>query len=426
MTTAGPDASRGAGESEAKGGCPFGSASDVLSFPMPRDWPLDPPPEYKRLRLESPITRVRLWNGTQAWLITRYDDIRAMLSDPRFSANADHPGFPGQSPGMAVVRQQYRTFTSMDPPEHTVYRRMLTGEFTVKRMEAMREKIQGYVDTLIDDMLRVGPPLDFVQSFAVALPSLIICDLLGVPYEDHEFFQAKARLVTSNKTSKAEAEQATRELCDEYLARLIERKNADPQDDLLSRLIVNHMRKGEVTGHQVVSMARQLLFAGHNTTANTTALGTLALLHHPEQLALLRSDPSLVDSAIEEILRYIDVTHAGRRRVALEDVVIAGQVVRAGEGVIAANPSANRDEAVFPDPDRFDITRNRRDHLAFGYGVHQCLGQPLARVEMRVVFSTLFKRIPTLALAEPIERLGFLHEVFTYGVEALPVTWSTT
>ncbi len=406
---------------EAK--CPFSESRAILDFPLQRTCPFDPPPEYKRLRAEQPVAKVRLWNGGDAWLITRYDDFRKVLTDPRFSSYPTRPGYPGANPGMSLARQKYRTFISMDPPEHTVHRRMLTGDFSVKRMELMRPKLQSIVDKLIDDMIEKGPPAELVEDFSFPLPSFVICELLGVPYSDHAFFQDRAKIIASNKTTAEEAAVATRELCEEYIGDLIKKKDANPGDDLLSRLVVSYMRTGQLTHTEMIGVARQLLVAGHETTANTTALGILLMLNHPDQIEALRNDPRLVNGAVEEILRFLDVTQAGRRRVALEDVEVGGQLIRAGEGIIVANPSADRDENAFADPDRFDIRRDARHHVAFGYGVHQCLGQPLARVELQVVFGTIFKRLPNLRLAAPFESLEFKNDMFVYGVEKLPVSW---
>lgn len=403
--------------------CPVTGDKDLPTFPMPRECPFDPPPAYKQLREEQPVTRVKLWNGDQPWLITRYEDLRQALTDPHFSSDSDRPGFPGQSKGVNVARQRYRTFVSMDPPQHTAHRRMLTGEFSIKRIEAMRPKIQKIVDDLIDAMLQKSTPVDLVEEFALPLPSLVICDLLGVPYEDHDFFQTRAKIILSDKSTTEEATKAAYELCDEYIGSLLKKKEKDPQDDLLSRLVVNHVRTGDLTDHQAISIARQLLVAGHETTANTTTMGTLLLLEHPAQLEKLKCNLALVNNAVEEILRYIDVTHAGRRRVATADVMVGNQCIRAGEGIIAANPSANRDPVAFPDPDTFDIERDVRHHVAFGYGVHQCLGQPLARVELQVIFGTLFKRIPTLRLAVPLSEIEFKNDMFVYGAEKVMVAW---
>jgi cytochrome P450 len=346
-----------------------------------------------------------------------------VLTDPRFSADPTTPGFPGHSAALHAGRKKYPSFVSMDPPKHTVQRRMVMGEFAGKRIEQMRPKLQKIVDDLIDGMIEKGPPADLVDSFALAVPSSVICEMLGIPYSDHDFFQSRTRIFTSNKVSTEEALAANRELVDEYLVGLLRRKNEDPQDDLLSRLMVEQVRTGQLTEHEVVSMARMLLIAGHETTANMIALGTVLLLEHPDQLELLRADPGLAPGAVEEIMRFLSIAHSGQRRVAKEDVEIAGQLIRAGEGIIAFQPAANRDSKVFSDPDRFDIRRDARQQIGFGFGVHGCLGQLLARVELRIVFTTLFKRLPSLTLAAPIETLKFKDDMLVYGVEHVPVTW---
>ncbi|HEY0218966.1 MAG TPA: cytochrome P450 [Afipia sp.] len=408
--------------SVSSGGCPFHSG-EAQTYPMPRGYPLDPPSALSDLRDNQPIARVRLWNGQEVWLATRYDDVRSLLSDPRVSADTTLPDFPGHSPGMSLVRKQYRTFMSMDPPDHTFHRRMLTAEFTVKRIEQMRPRIASIVNDSIDAMLAKGPPAELIEDLALPLPSFMICDLLGVPYEDQEFFQSRAAIIASSKTSAAKAAEVTKELCDGYLGDLIDRKTIDPQDDLLSRVIVAQFRAGHISRQGLISVARQLLVAGHETSANTIGMGVLALLEHPAQLDALKNDPSLLNGAVEEILRYVDVAHAGRRRIAVADIEIAGCTIRAGEGIIAHNPSANRDSRIFDDADRFDIRRDARHHVAFGFGVHQCLGQPLARAELQTVFGTLFNRIPTLRLGVPISELKFKDDMFVYGAESLPVAW---
>jgi len=216
---------------------------------------------------------------------------------------------------------------------------------------------------------------------------------------------------------------ALRELVD-YLDRLVGEKIAHPADDLLS-VLAARVTAGELSRHEAASMGQLLLVAGHETTANMIALGTLALMEHPEQLARVREseDPKLIASTVEELLRYLNIVHSGRRRVALEDIEIGGVTIRAGEGLVLANDIGNRDPDVFADPDSLDVGRNPRQHIAFGFGVHQCLGQPLARVELQVVYSTLYRRIPTLRVAAPIEQLPFKHDGVVYGVYELPVTW---
>jgi cytochrome P450 len=406
----------------AAAGCPY-HAGVVPSYPMVRSCPLDPPPALRELRKVQPIAKVKLWTGQEAWVVTRYDDVRALLSDPRVSADNSRPNYPGASPGMTEVRKKYPSFISMDAPEHPFFRRMLTGEFTLKRIEAMRPRIQSIVDERIDEMLAKGPPADLVEGLTLALPITMICDLLGVPYADQPFFHEKANLIADAKTPPAVSAEAIRELCDDYIGSLIRKKDAEPGEDLLSRLIVNQLRPGHVTKQQLIGIARLLLVAGHETSANTMSLGMLALLEHPDQKQALLEDPSLLNGAVEEILRYVDATHAGRRRTALEDIGIGGVLIRAGDGIICHNPAANRDSAAFEDADRFDIRRDARHHVAFGYGVHQCLGQPLARAELQIVFSTLMRRMPTMRLAAPVSELKFKEDNFVYGVEHLPIAW---
>jgi len=392
-------------------------------FPMARAarCPFDPPPQ---LLAAAPISRVRIWDGSTPWLITDYDTQRAVLGDQRFSADSRKAGFPAQTASVRARRENFRPFISMDDPEHDRQRKMLTRNFMIKRVEAMRPRVQEIVDTLIDDMLAGDKPADLVTGFALPVPSLVICELLGVPYADHDFFQACSKKIVSRSTPVDDAVKAGDDLR-AYLLDLVAAKEKEPTDDMIGRLVTDQLATGELTRDEVAGMASLMLVAGHETTANMIALGTVALLEHPEQLARLRDtdDPKLVANAVEELLRYLTIVHSGRRRVATEDIEVAGQLVRAGEGVILANDAGNRDEEQFPEPARLDIGRQARHHIAFGFGVHQCLGQPLARMELQVVYSTLYRRIPTLELAVPVEELQFKHDAFVYGVHSLPVTW---
>ncbi|UMP04533.1 cytochrome P450 [Amycolatopsis sp. EV170708-02-1] len=391
------------------------------SFPAARatGCPFDPPPAIRSLQEETPLARVRLWDDSTPWLATRYADQRKLLSDPRISADITRPGYPSPTP----LRGGSISFILMDDPEHARLRRMVTAPFTIKRVEAMRPGVQKIVDDLIDEMLAGPNPADLVTAFALPVPSLVICQLLGVPYADHEFFQDNSNVLINRETGP-EAKAAAGAALGEYLGELIGEKLRKPGDDLLSGL-TERIRAGELTREEAAQMGVLMLIAGHETTANMIALGTLALLEHPDQLALLREteDPKLVASAVEELLRYLHITHNGRRRVALEDIEIAGQVIRAGEGIILANDIGNRDPDVFPDPDRLDLRRDSRRHVAFGFGVHQCLGQPLARMELQVVYGTLYRRVPTLRLAADLSEIDFKHDGSVYGVYALPVTW---
>ncbi|MEU6563409.1 cytochrome P450 [Nocardia nova] len=393
------------------------------TYPMERatGCPFDPPPQ---LREVPPISQVRIWNDDTPWLITDYNDVRAILADQRFSADIRHQGYPLTSASAEMRRTSPVAFIAMDDPDHARHRRMLTRNFTVKHIEAMRADVQHVVDQLIDDMLAGPKPADLVSALALPVPSLVICRLLGVPYEDHEFFQDRSRKIVSLGTPPEEALTANNELRS-YLHDLAVDKQREPADDMIGRLVSEQVADGELTLDEVANMAVLMLIAGHETTANMIALGTLSLLRNPQQLAALRTtdDPRFVANAVEELLRYLTITHNGRRRVATEDIEIAGRSIRAGEGVILATDAGNRDSTAFPEPDRLDLERPARHHLAFGYGVHQCLGQPLARMELQVVYGTLYRRIPTLALAVPFEDVPFKHDMAIYGVHALPVTW---
>ncbi|MGP3929199.1 cytochrome P450 [Nonomuraea sp. KM88] len=394
----------------------------IPGFPMDRaaGCPFDPPPELRSRQEEGPLTRVRLWDGSTPWLVTRYAEQRALLGDRRVSADVTRPGYPSPariSGGSSIG------FILMDDPAHARLRRMVTAPFTVRRVEAMRPDVQKIVDDLIDELLAGPKPVDLVEAFALPVPSLVICRLLGVPYDDHGFFQDNSKVVIRRDATPEQRAAAVGRLA-AYLDGLVGDKLAAPGDDLLSRL-AERVKAGELSRQEAGQMGVLLLIAGHETTANMIALGTLALLEHPDQLDLLRSadDPQLIAGAVEELLRYLHITHNGRRRVALEDIEIAGQVIRAGEGLILANDIGNRDPAAFPDPDRLDLRREARHHVAFGFGVHQCLGQSLARMELQVVYGTLYRRIPTLRLAADLERIPFKHDGSVYGVHELPVTW---
>ncbi|MEV6076348.1 cytochrome P450 [Streptomyces sp. NPDC052069] len=396
-------------------------AAEIPEFPMPRaaGCPFDPPPALREQQEAGPLTKVRLWDGSTPWLVTRYTEQRALMADPRVSADITRPGYPSPAAG----RTNSIGFILMDDPEHARLRRMVTAPFTIKRVEALRPRVQQIVDDLIDGLLDGPRPVDLVETFALPVPSLVICELLGVPYADHDFFQDNSRTIINRHSTMEERGAALGRLTD-YLDGLMSRKRECPAQDLLSGL-AERVNKGELSQSEAARTGVLLLIAGHETTANMIALGTLALLQHPEQLAALREtrDPKLVAGAVEELLRYLHITHSGRRRVALEDIAVAGQLVRAGDGLVIPNDIGNRDPDAFTDPDHLDIHRDARHHVAFGFGVHQCLGQPLARMELQVVYGTLYRRVPTLRLAAELNDIPFKHDGSVYGVYELPVTW---
>ncbi|QFU92658.1 cytochrome P450 [Amycolatopsis sp. YIM 10] len=389
-------------------------------YPMARatGCPFDPPPQLRELQRETPMTRIKLWDGSTPWLVTRYADQRAVLTDPRVSADMTHPTYPRQAPGRATL-----SFIGMDDPEHARLRRMVGSAFAVKKVAAMRPMVQQIVDDALDEFLGGPKPADLVEGFALPVPSLVICKLLDVPYSDHGFFQDNSRTMINRTSTPEQRTEASGNLA-RYLGGLLMSKMDNPGDDLLSRLC-ERIKAEQLSVEQATAMAVLLLIAGHETTANMIALSTLLLLRNPDQLKLLREsdDPTVATRAVEEMLRYLNITHGGRRRVALEDLEVAGQLVRAGEGLVLPNEIANRDAEAFPDPDRLDITREARHHVAFGFGVHQCLGQPLARLELEVVYRTLYRRAPELAPAADFDDIPFKHDGFVYGVYELPVTW---
>jgi cytochrome P450 len=396
-----------------------------VTFPAPRDrsCPFDPPtPPISPDRSNG---RVRIWDGTEAWLITGYADSKAVLADQRFSADPNNPGFPEKSAAYKASMAE-RNVRTLDNPDHDVEKRMLIRDFTVRRVAQLRPKIQEKVDGLIEVMLAQGPPADIVTDLAFPVPTMVICEMLGVPYEDRDFFGARANTCLNSQVSAEVAAKASSEL-EEYLDKLIDQKDASPADDLMSRLVVDVLRTGERTREHVIAQAKLVLVTGHETTANMIALSVLAMLANPDQLELLKAgqdEAQVIGNAVEELLRYISVAHTGRRRVALEDVDVNGTLIRKGEGVIIANNVADRDESVFPGSDRLEITReNARNTLAFGYGIHQCMGQLLSRVELQVVLSTLWRRMPTLRLAVPFAEVPFKEDGSVYGLLSLPVSW---
>ncbi|MFD5827302.1 cytochrome P450 [Lentzea sp. NPDC060358] len=393
-------------------------------FPLARTCPFSPPPEYARIREEDPVTRVRLPGGGWAWAVSRHEDVRTVLNDRRFSADRQHPRFPALVAGEASTRQpeRERTLIEMDAPEHGPARKAVLGEFTVRRMEALRPRIQEIVDDRVDALLAGPKPADLVEAVALPVPSLVICELLGVPYADHAFFQDNTSRLISRTTSPQDRQAAVVAL-QGYLHDLVAEKERDLPDDLLGRQVVKLREAGTYRRSSLAAMGFLLLVAGHETTANMISLATVAFLDNPDQLGIIGNDPGKTLGAVEEVLRYFTIVDAGTARLCVEDVEVGGQLIRAGEGVLALGLSANRDPRVFPDADRLDVERGARHHLAFGFGPHQCLGQNLARLELQIVFDTLFRRVPSLALATGVGELPFKHDAAIYGLHQLPVTW---
>ncbi|TMR36755.1 cytochrome P450 [Nonomuraea zeae] len=390
---------------------------------MRRSCPLHPPPDYARLRREEPVSRVRLPGGASAWVVARYADVRRILTDPRISADRAKPGYPFLTADAEFLRQ-VRVFVGMDPPEHGPYRRMFIPEFTTRRVRGLAPDIRKSVHECLDAMAAGPRPADLVTALALPVPTLAISKLLGVPDADYPRFATLTATLMAEPDPelRPQGEAGFRELVG-YLSGLVATARRSPGDDLIGRVASTHVESGALSEFQLVFIALLLLFAGYETTANMITLGVVTLLAHPDQLALLHADLSLVPQAVEELLRYLSVAELATCRTAVADLEIGGVRIRAGEGVIPLAASADRDESAFAHPDRFDILRTESRHLAFGHGPHQCLGANLARLELTVVFTELLRRFPTLRLAAPMAEIPFKYDANLFGAYRLPVTW---
>ena len=396
----------------------------ALSYPFARDdaCPFAPPAAYQRLRETEPITKVRLYDGREAWMFTRYEDIRTVLAHPAVSAETLAEDFPFLNPADKVSKRA-QSFQRWDDPRHAERRRMLMPYFTIKRVEQMRPRVRGMIEHYYDEMIDAGSPADLVEKLALAIPSTVACDLLGVDYADHGFFETRFA-VRLNRNSTAEQVRAANAELVGYVDRVLRSKYGKSNDDLLGRFVNDHVETGEVSHEDAVIDANLLLLAGHETTANMIALGTLALLEHPGELARIQRDKSLVPMAVEELLRYLTISQSMGVRLAKDDFEVSGCPIHAGDGLIVPVAAANYDDSVFGSPHTLDLSRpEARRHLTFGYGTHGCLGQPLARMELAEVFSTIFDRLPGLRADIPLDRVDFKKQAVFYGLRSLPVSW---
>ncbi len=410
-------------------------ADDSLRAPLPRqfmqrDDPSKLPPALAALAEQSPVGRSTLPDGDPFWMVSGYDEARAVLSDPRFSSDRFryHPRFKKLSGqlGERLRNDKARagSFINMDPPEHTRYRKLLTGQFTVRRMRQLTVRIEQIVTEQVDVMLAEGNSADLVSAFAVPVPSLMICELLGVRYEDRTEFQRRAAgllqtdLPIKQAVENLEAQRA-------FMQRLVTDKRRTPADDMISGLVHHAGAEPPLTDDELVGIATLLLFAGLDTTASMLGLGMFMLLQRPEQMAVLRDDPSRIGDAVEELLRYLTVVSTGLFRFAKEDVVLGDEHIPAGSTVVVSLMAANRDGRHWPEPETLDVTRVRSSHLAFGHGVHQCLGQQLARIELTVGITELLRRLPNVRLAVPPADVPLRNDMITYGVHRLPILWDT-
>jgi cytochrome P450 len=396
------------------------SDADLPLLPVERaaHCPLAPPAEFAEWRAQ-PGLRKAMFGGNPIWVVSRYHDIRAALVDPRLSAKT----IPDSMMPTDADNKVPVMFARADDPEHQRLRRMMTGNFTFRRCESMRPHIQEWVDHYLGQMIDGGAPADLVREFALPVPSMVIALLLGVPPDDLELFQRNTTRGLDQRCTDEERGQAFGVMY-AYIEELVERKEREPGDDLISRLVTEYVATGQLD-HATTAMNSVIMMqAGHETTANMISLGTVALLEHPDVFERLgqTGDPAVVANIVEELMRYLSIVHSQVDRVATEDVTIGGQLVRAGEFVIMNLPAGNWDAEFVDNPETLDVDRNTRGHLGFGYGVHQCIGANLARVEMQVAFATLARRLPGLKLAVTADELQF-KRANIYGMKELPVSW---
>ncbi|ANS69122.1 Cytochrome [Streptomyces lincolnensis] len=393
-------------------------------YPVTRRCPYEIPEVYTRLRTEEPVSKVVMSDGQPVWFLSRYEDVRAVLSDPRFGADRLAEGFPnlalGQREGLS---KQPKFMISMDGAEHSAVRRRVISDFSVRRVAELRPTIQKLVDDCVDRILDLPQPVDLVAELALPVPTLLLAELVGANHADHAYFIDLVHRMLWRKTSGEERVQISIGLR-KYFDDLIAEKEAHPGDDLISRQIaLQREETGEIDREGLNSLAQLLLIAGYESSASMIALGVHTFLTRPDWLAAIRTDPARTSVAVEELLRFYSILDVAAGRVALEDVEIGGETIRAGDGVMASVFAANRDPSAFPDPDRLDLERGARHHVAFGYGPHQCLGQNLSRLELQIVFDTLFARVPTLRLAVDEADLPFKYDALAFGLYELPVTW---
>jgi cytochrome P450 len=406
--------------------------TDIRDMPIERERLLDPPLAYDQLREEQPITRMRFPSGRIGWLVTRFEEGSQVFSDPRLSSQRPRHDVaeeddvdPDDNESAEALPS---TFNSMDAPDHGAYRRLLSGKFTPKSVQA---NLQPYIDTTVTEHLDAietlgggGEPVDLIQHLALPIPCLVICELLGVHYEDRDKFHHATEVMMDTSKRRAERDTGAHWLV-EYITKLVAIKRADPgSEGLLAELIRKSQEDGSILSDEdLIGIGVLLLFAGHDTTMAMIGLSALTLLTHPAQRQDLVEHPEKIGAAVEELLRYLTIVQFGLGRTAKEDLEIGGQAIAKGDLVVVAMPAANRDPRVFDNPDEPDFDRKMTRHLAFGYGVHQCLGQNIARAELTTILPQLFARFPGLKLATPLDEVEMDTYGTNYGVKKMLVTW---
>ncbi|MEU1513191.1 cytochrome P450 [Streptomyces sp. NPDC005811] len=398
----------------------------MSEFPWARPSPLSLPGQYARLLAAAPVSRARLDSGQELWVVAGHALFRKALVAPAVSANHAHPAYPTMTP---VRRRRAsggpepkRGYSGMDPPEHTTHRRLTGALFSESAAEGVRPVVRRIVDERLDVLARGPNPADLVTRFADHVPALVITEVLGIRQQRSRLARL-SRVLVDRHADSAEVASASVEFRVRIAEELRAVESSDADDTLLRRLVSRYQRAHAYDRDQVVELVGSLVIAGHETTANTIALGVLALLLHPDQLAALRTDLALVPSAVEELLRYLSIADLVTARVSTGPVTLGDVMLPAGQGVVVSGAAANHDPRVFERPEQLDIHRDARRHVAFGHGVHRCIGQHLARVELTVVFEQLFARFPKLRLAEADVPARSRHRAALHGLTELVVTW---
>ncbi|MEV0107585.1 cytochrome P450 [Nocardia sp. NPDC050799] len=396
--------------------------TEVRRYPFGEPVRLEMDPLFTKLRREEPVCRVELPYGGEGWLVTRYEDVKLVLADPRFSraATVGREDLPRATP--APVRPD--SLLSMDPPEHSRLRKLVAKAFTGRRVAELRPRTRAIVDEKLTALEQAGAPADLVEGFALPLPVTVICEMLGVPPRDQHRFRDFSDAILSTTAYTREQIESARDSLETYLAEVVAERRQRPTDDLLGALVAARDEEDRLSERELVNLGVGLLIAGHETTANQIANFTYVLLTQREYWELLRAEPELIPGAVEELLRYVQLgAGAGQPRVATEDVVLSGVTVRAGDSVFVNTQAANRDEVVFEDPESLDLTRQRNPHVAFGYGAHHCLGAQLARVELQVALEALLERFPSLRLSRPLDEIPWKSGLLVRGPKQLLVEW---
>ena len=397
-----------------------------LVFPFSGSSYRGPAPEYADLRAQCPVARVKTDGGVDAWLLSRYDDVREGLADPRLGRAATvAPNAPRIGGAMTSTPEM---IISMDAPEHSRLRKLAAGPFTARRIEQLRPNITRIADELLDDLATRTGPVDLVREFTLPMPLRVIGELLGAPMEVLELFAVNARefVTVDDQVEGGESRNGLSKLYEAMVA-VVADKRANPADDVLSGLIAARDEGDRLNEEELVTFAFTLIGAGFDTTASQLANSVLALIsHHPDQWRWLAEDRSRIPAAVEELLRHVNLFStdtAGNPRIALEDVEIGGVRIAAGDAVVLSITSANRDASVFPDPDRLDLAREHNPHLSFGHGMHLCIGKQLTRLELAIAIDGLVRRFPNLRLAVPEDQLQWHLGEINHSLAGLPVVW---